>query len=334
MCTSWVLNTNGDPLSIVRDFLRSLWPYACLEGMLIPCFQAESNAIVLHLMESPLQLDQAYPLIPLVPVNAAKSILELARTHPQARFAAILRSCEARALTNMHSRFPTKFDNWFIIGIDCLSSFPIEDFEWRLARAGGIEQLSRGNFRFARQGGIAPYRYRRACQMCANPAAQQADLCICLLGLPVSEYVLVRTKDAAIANSLHLDEITGGPAAMSQIAQHEHMLHVLGQRRDRCRERMVGGLASDLPTDPIDFVNLIGNCAPCQNCLEVCPLYAGELEGISNYNLSVSGEVSNWLAACVACGMCEQACPSQLPLTAIHVRILRELVPQRLMAVT
>jgi len=32
-----------------------------------------------------------------------------------------------------------------------------------------------------------------------------------------------------------------------------------------------------------------------------------------------------WLVSCVSCGMCEQACPNHLPLTAIISRISREL---------
>ena len=332
MCTSWVLNTNGDPLSIVRDFLSDLWPYAGIEAMLVPGFQPEEKVITLQLMENPLQLGQAHPLIPFVPLNAAKKVFELSQAHPQARFAAVLRSCEARALRKMHTRYPNRFENWFIIGIDCLNSFPIEDLEWRLDKAGGADGLQRDNLRFARLGGIAPYRYRRSCQMCVDPSAQQANLYISLLGLPVRQFILVKVEDVAIADAMHLDQITDGPATISQIVQHENLLHILGYRRDRCRERMVSGLADDLPRDAIGFVNLIEKCAPCQKCLEACPLYSGELEGISDYNLSMNGEIRNWLAACISCGMCEQACPNQLPLTAIHLRILQEVAPQRLLA--
>jgi ferredoxin len=31
--------------------------------------------------------------------------------------------------------------------------------------------------------------------------------------------------------------------------------------------------------------------------------------------------VGRWLAACVGCGMCEQACPREMPLTALHDRL-------------
>lgn len=333
MCTSWLLNTNGDPLSTVRNFLITLWPYADIEGMFIPCFQADSKSIVLRLLKTSLQLDQACPLIPFMPVNAAKGILELERVHPQARYAAVLRSCEARAFMNLQSRFPTKYNNWFIIGVDCLSSFPIQDLEWRLEKAGGVEQLQRENLRFARLGGIAPYRYRRACQMCTDPSAQNADLYICLLGLPVRQYLLVKTKDEATAEVLRLNVITDGLATTYQIAQHENLMRILSFRRDRYRERTIGGLAGDLPMDSVGFVDLIGKCAPCQKCLDACPMYNDELEGLTDYNSRANGEVSKWLGGCVGCGMCEQACPNHLPLTSIHGRLQRELVPQGSMAV-
>jgi len=146
-----------------------LWQETGLEGMLLPRYQAETGGLVPYLAQESDDLATAYPFAPLVKVNAARQVARLAREQPTARFAAILRPCETRALSAIEKRSPSGVEYWLIVGTDCLASFPAEDFAWRLEKAGGVDGLTREALKFARQGGIAPYRYRLACQMCADP---------------------------------------------------------------------------------------------------------------------------------------------------------------------
>jgi formate dehydrogenase (coenzyme F420) beta subunit len=259
--------------------------------------------------------------VPLVPLNSARLVAERLRKEPfgQTRLGAVLRSCEARALFHVVSREGLNLDGWLIISVDCLASFPLDEEEWRLEKAGTVEHLTREALRFARQGGIAPYRFRQACQMCPSPLAPEADLTIGLLGLPVREYLLVGARDEALAERLRLYELTRGLAPETLVAQRKRLADRLEEQHAATRQAMLAALAADLPDDPNELLAYLENCAPCQACLEVCPVYTGELEKTAGGN--EVERVLAWLSACVKCGMCEQACPKHMPLAAIHTRL-------------
>jgi formate dehydrogenase subunit beta len=325
MGTQWILHTHGDPLGTIRRFLHAIWQQDELDGMLIPIYQVDGVGVEPYLVEEPKRLEVADPLIPFVTENSAKLVDQLAFERPDDRLGVVLRSCEAHALAEKVRRDSLDLGNWLLIGIDCLSSFPIEDLEWRTQKAGTLENLTRQALRFARQGSIAPYRFRQACQMCISPSCENVDLNIELIGLPVKEFILISAKNEATIDRLHFFQITNGPAPNSLRVQHERMLDLLIERRARCRDRKMLVLEDELPSHAAELVALLVNCTPCQNCLEVCPLYTGELTVKGNGGTVLIDEVNSWLASCVACGMCEQSCPKHLPLTAVHCRIGREL---------
>ena len=323
MKTSWMLETDGDPLGAVRQFLMELWPYAGLSGMLVPVYQEDGTRVIPGLVEDPAQLGQADPFAPMISINAAQLVPELGQAHPNARLGAVLRACEARAFTTMAERKRIKADSWLVIGVDCLASFPAVDFEWRVNRAGSVERLSREALRFARLGGIASYRYRHACQMCASPAVQEADLTIELLGLPAKQTVLITAKNREVSKKLRLQELTDGSTPPALVARREATLAVLAGRRRRAFERMVQALADDAPAEVKSLLAHLASCAPCQKCLEACPVFSGDFHPTKDGGKESVQAAGQWLAACVACGMCEDACPKHLPLTVIIGRIKR-----------
>jgi formate dehydrogenase subunit beta len=321
MKTSWILETDGNPLAAVRQFLLELWPYAGLSGMLIPTYQVNGTQVAPAFIDEPGQIVQSDPFAPVIASNSAKLAPSAADAHPKGMLGAVLRSCEARAFDWLAGQKKITPNRWLIIGVDCLACFPPADFEWRVNKAGSAERLTREALRFARLGGIAPYRYRHACQMCATPAVETADLRVELLGLPVKQMVLITAKDREIARKLRLQELTDGLAPATMVARREATLAVLAGRRRRALDRMVQALADDAPADVEAFLEHIANCAPCKECLEACPVYTGDFSPAGDGDAGLSQAARRWLAACVACGLCEDACPRHLPLMAIINRI-------------
>jgi formate dehydrogenase subunit beta len=276
------------------------------------------------LVEDPADLVEADPFAPLVRVNAAKMVAEVDQAKPGARFGAVLRSCEIRALKIYAQKGLVQLDHWLVVGTDCLSSFPVEDLEWRVQKAGSVQQLTRDALRFARQGGIAQYRYRRGCQMCISPEPPETDLSIHILGLPVKDYLLVQARDG-LAQELRLEEITAGPASPYKVSNSKRMRNWIKKRRTYVRLQAVENILDDMPQDAASFLDLLAKCGSCRECLEACPIYAGELSSARAGERELSPEVRMWLASCLACGMCEEACPNHLPLTAIKSRIAWQL---------
>lgn len=321
MSEAWIIYTHGNPLDTVRQLLKHLWQGAGLHGMLVPVYHDGESEASPRIVEDVEELSEADPCVPLMPVNASRLVLERTRQQAVGRYAAVLRSCEARALREVARREALDLDSWLVIGIDCLASYDENDFDWRVHKAGSIEQVSRENLGHARQGGIAVHRFRHACQMCTSPEASEYDICIRLLGLPVKKVLLVRAKDRETAERLNLEGITDDTAPQPLIFQHERVINTLKERRLRTLERMVQDLSAEMPDGVDELVTHLQNCIPCQECLAACPIFSSVTAPIGSAQTITHEAAVRWLVSCVSCGMCEQACPDHLPLTAIFRRI-------------
>ncbi len=325
MNTPWLIHTRGDPLNAVRQFLVNLWAQAQFEGMLVPVYQPKTERVVPQLLETPAQLAGADPLAPLEIVNSAKKVSMLTSSRPGARFAAVLRPCEMRALWAMITRGFFELDPWFIIGIDCLGAFPAADYLWRMERAGGADELTRSGLRFASQGGIAAYRHRQACQMCETTDAQDADINIGVLGLPAHKYIFITPGDEQTAAEMQLIEVTDGPALREQIARRIRILGRVRAVHQRSRHRIRGALPPELPRTIANLIQMIAACAPCRACLDACPIYGDELDPLQMKAAVSTEAVTRWVAFCAQCGVCQDACPKGTPLAAVMGSISQKL---------
>ena len=158
------------------------------------------------------QLEEVNPFKPLMMENASRQVPRLRAERPNARLGALLRPCEMRALIEMVKHDSFDLDGFLTVSVDCLGTFPADEYEWRAARKESNDSLTRETIQFVKQGGILAYRYRSACQMCVSPEASSADLNINVLGLPARQHILVRARDEATAERLKLDAITDGVA--------------------------------------------------------------------------------------------------------------------------
>lgn len=324
MSTHKMLQTEGDPLAAIQKLLHDIWATARLDGMLVPRRPPGSCGVQMVLAQERGHFGAVDPFAPVMAEKAAVQVIDLARNHPLGSWAAVLRPCEVRVVYQLAHQHSVKLDHVLIIGVDCLATFPEEDYRWRAEKWHSTDRLTDEALKFARLGGINAYRYRPACQMCPSPVPEAVDLSIGVLGLAPRKFLLVTARNEAIAHRIHLDQIANGEATPTLADEHEKMRVKLMERHAHARERAFHALAPELPKTINDVIQHLRNCAPCRSCIETCPLCSALFYG--DIAMATMADVNRWLASCAQCGMCEEACPRHLPLTAIFGRINEELV--------
>ncbi|GAB4471471.1 MAG: hypothetical protein Kow00124_08540 [Anaerolineae bacterium] len=321
MTASWIIQTKGEPLPAIQTLLTGLLHNARLDVMLVPVRAAGPAAVKPAVVTTAEGLVEADPFAPLMTVNAARLVVDYTAQNPGKRLGAVLRACEVRALLEVAEYNALDLKDVLIIGVDCVGTFTVEDFAWR----GTPDKMTDEVLRFARQGGVAGYRYRPACQMCVEPMPDAADLTIDLLGLPARKVVMITAHNPRIADDVNLPGLTDGEAPPDLIQQHEEMRQAISARRARTRERILKALREDLAMDVEELVAHLQGCESCRACMDACPIYGGKIGQDEPLTPEV---VIRWLGSCAGCGMCEAACPRHLPLTAIFTRIHDELARQ------
>jgi len=313
MNTNWLIQTHGDPLGALQKFVKTIWEQTNLDVMVVA---PNGNGFVL---ESPDELEHLNPFRPLMKLNTARLVVDTAKKHPGKYIGAMLRPCEMRALNEMAARGAVKRDSVLAVCTDCLGTFPEEEIEWRKERSS--KGLTNESLQFAPQGGISAYRYRPACQMCAEPGATEGDVNIGVFGLPVRQSMLVSAQDGKVI----LETITDGLAADDLVSKREQTLAKISERHVRTRERVLQSLDTNLPADLQELLQQFESCDDCQACMNVCPICSVDEPRKDANGRLVREDVVNWLLSCAGCGMCEQACPQHQPLSAVFTHIREQI---------
>ena len=321
MNESYFIETHGDPLGVVQNVIAAAWENYQLDHLMVSINGSSKP----NLIDSPEQLDQVNPFRPLMTGNAAKYIPAILEEQPDTRLGVVLRPCEMRALVEKNKRESIPEDRLLTIGVDCLGTYPMDDYQWRAERKGSQERLAWESLHFARQGGIASYRFRSACQACRTPVSSEADINIGVIGLPVRQKIIVEASGTLPANMLTGDKI-GIDQDQSLIDQREYIIAKLLQRSSQTRQRLADNLDSILPRDVDALVKQFESCGECRECFEICPLCAAEYPAKDESGLYRREQVKDWMISCAGCGMCEQACPNHLPLVAIFNQIREQLI--------
>lgn len=310
MNTNWMIHTHGDPLGALQKFIKTLWEQTDLDVIVV----APTNGN--FVLESPDELEELNPFRPLMKLNTARLVVDTAKKRLGKRLGAMLRPCEMRALNEMAARGAIKRDSVLTICVDCLGTFPAEEFEWRTERS--VKGLTKETLQFSPQGGISAYRYRPACQMCAEPGATEGDVNIGVFGLPVSQSMFVNVQN----DNVVLKSITDEVATDDMLIKREQLLAKISERHVRTRNRVLKSLDKNLPADMQDLLEQFESCDDCQACMAVCPICSVEEPHKDASGKLVREDMVNWLTSCAGCGMCEQTCPQHQPLSAIfsHIR--------------
>jgi formate dehydrogenase subunit beta len=340
-----VIDAPDGVLQAIRGVLRGLLDKGVVDALLVPMrFPGivDGGSVAPMLVGDPAALERADPLAPVLPINAARAASNLTLTGHREKLGVVLRSCEIRALVELVKFQQAKLDNVLIVGIDCLGTYKVTD--WQKAGASLTPALAG-----AVTGELKPLdglQFRTACQICEQPLpeGEHVALTIGLVGVEPGKLYLKARDDVAQALDLAAGEApaertTGGsPVAPAERTKAvDTLVTARTQARDaaiaefRGRVNSMDGLLAEFST-----------CIRCHNCMVNCPICyckecifrtatfdhdsqlfyqwverKGTVRMLPDTLLFHLTRLNHMVSSCVGCGLCSDACPADIPVATV-----------------
>lgn len=313
---------NGDTLTAIRGFLRSLLETGAVDALMVP-LRARSGAVMPALVSQPEFLDDVEPLAPVLAINGARLVGALSIRQPRGRIGAVLRACEMRALIELVKLQQASLEDLLIIGLDCAGTYTQTDYAKMMQDAPGAEP-----WRELYAGPLADRPLRDACRMCEQPLPENADIVIQLLGVDLDAVIPIALPDE-LGERLGLTP--GAPAQRGDVAEK------LIAARTAARDAVFAEIRRQL-SDAAGLAELFATCIRCHNCMVNCPicycktclfrtpafdhepaqymtwaLRKGAARLPTDTLLFHLTRLNHMSTSCVGCGMCTDACPSEIP---------------------
>lgn len=324
---------DGSVTGAMRRLLKELLEKKLVDAVLVPLELPSREMVVQTLVMQADVLDAANPLAPVLPVTTANIISKITRlASSQKKVAVVARSCELRALIELLKLKQASLDNIMLIGVDCFGTFSVPDYK----QFGQENQAPGDVFVKAVKAGKADARLREACQICEYPYPLVSDITVALIGSDLDKQLLLLANTPA--GELVVDGL-GLPAAAGDGRQAA--VDKLVAERVKRRDEVFGQTLAE--TRGLEkLTSVFAPCIGCHNCRDMCPIcYCRECVFDSQTFAFEADKYLDWASkkgalrvptdtllfhvtrlnhmatSCVGCGLCQQACPADVPVFRI-----------------
>lgn len=264
---------------------------------------------------------------PLLPVSTGTIVSRLTKIRGFDRpVAVVLRSCEYRALIELVKLKQADPENIVLVGVDCPGTFSINTYSSYPGKGSPTDAVLND--------GEAVKYMRTACLNCKDPVVENADMNIGIFGADNSLIIDANNEKAEkLLDGLDLKEF-------EDVKKREKAVSDVREERLKNREAFLKEKSEIKGVDKL--LEFFDTCINCHNCMGACPIcyckeclfessvfdleagkYMSKSKGkgaFKNPTDSLLFHVTRFnhmILSCVQCGLCEQACPSNIPLMDI-----------------
>jgi len=323
---------NGDVPGTVNSFLKGLLKDGKVTAVLALQETPSKKSAFPAMISDPEKLTSNV-FAPLLPVSIGTMVSRITKIRGSDKpVAVVLRSCELRALTELIKLHQGDLKNFTLIGVDCLGTFPMNTYSSFPDEKGPTNAIL--------DGGDSDKYTRSACNNCKDPIPETADMIMGIYGMNLKKELSIEDRTEAgktLIDGLELKEIKdAGPRkkAVKEVRKDKN------SNRDTFIEEKADIKGIDKLTEFFD------TCVNCHNCMKACPIcyckeclfdssvfdleagkYVAKAEGKGSYKTPTDSllfhitRFNHMILSCVQCGLCEQACPSNIPLMDIITAI-------------
>ncbi len=332
----------------IEAFLARLLESDLVGSLLVSKKTTGGDNYVQALVKDPARLEDIDVTAPVMPVHAARIISNLTFRDPGERIGVVVRPCEARALVELVKFQQISREALFIISTDCLGTYEPKVFSG-LVKAGNdpAAELRRQ----AASGSCAPVAgaaFRSACEICNFPGAIEPPLVDLVLGLwgVDCEKELYFEADEEIAAQLAEKGVL--EFNDQENGKRREAIAKLAEERVKTRDTVLDEFSGRV--DSLKGIQeLLSTCMRCHNCMINCPICycrecvfrsptfehtpdqylgwaceKGAIRMPANTVMFHLTRLNHMVISCVGCGMCDTACPNDIPVMSLFRTVGRK----------
>jgi formate dehydrogenase subunit beta len=330
--------TIGKPLDEgMRALLTALLESKAVRAVLTLRRLEEGGGVAYSLVTDPKAIAEAVPLLPVMPTSGGQVLSHLTQEEElKEPVAAVVRPCEVRGFVELVKRNKGFMENLILISPECPGVFPL-----RMAVGDPIDDEVAAYWKAAAEGTAAP-GVRAVCGGCERFEPMAVDMTVRLIGVKDMDKrltVRLETERAEeLVKGLKLDTGKGvdkDPKALEAFRE--------------LRARGGSALREELDLfgeDMASFIETFGRCISCHACSKACPicycqmcyfeakaaamgptwwrndlLKKGAARAPPGTVFFHVGRLLHMSISCVACGMCEDVCPVDIPVARIFKQV-------------
>jgi formate dehydrogenase subunit beta len=304
----------------VVGLLKTLLEKNIFEAVIVPVGTNEGYNYVLT--ENSELLNKAEIMPPVMSVQGGKVLQALTRHGKSGKVAAVMRMCEIQAAVELSKLKQTDLENVFFISLDCKGVTPLSAY---------LEDHSN-----------AGKKLRPLCEICTyfsvfeDEKVEAVDIQVATMGVQDGQILLIpiSLQGKEMLEKLGLDEKQDTGKWVKETDKLRNQRIAAREKSLAETKETVKGLKG--------LAEAFSRCIECHNCRSVCPICYCRLcfsdkptfretgreyldraqaqgamkcaDGILQFHL---GRMSHISLSCVSCGMCEDACPMDIPVGQI-----------------
>ncbi|MBF0450810.1 MAG: hypothetical protein HQK75_08925 [Candidatus Magnetomorum sp.] len=308
----------------VHDFIKAMFEKNIVSGLGALTQLPDNKGISYSLLSDGFDFQKCMPFYPVMPANAAIAVSKLTReTSPSSPIAVFLRPCELRALIELTKIKQARLDNLILISFDCSGVFPFKDGKYP------TEDTLKRYDQSIKEAKIND-TIRQVCKGCENYQPEGADIAISIIGRGVHESLALSfatEKGKSIQEKMGLTASEIQPSTIEQLTSDKKR-----NKQELFKNTQISNLD--------ELLDVFDTCIACRACSYVCPIcyckncyfdsqtfqyypenYAQRLNKKNTLRLPLDriffhmGRLSHMGSSCVACGMCSDVCPVDIPVS-------------------
>jgi len=326
---------NNDVVESTNDFLRQLLSTEKIQALLVPQ-NTPSKKVAFPVLISDSKKLHADIIAPVLPTSTAMIVSKMTKVAPPSKpVAVVMRPCQIRALIELAKLNQANLSNIVIIGVDCFGTFPFNTYTEFPEKQKPTQFLLET---WTKKSDDAEKYLRSACRICKDPIPTNADIILGFYGADVQKEIFVEAYSEVgknILKDLPLEEEKEGKIREKAVKEI---------REEKAKKR-AAFLKEKEDIKGIDKISeFFDKCVNCHNCRQACPicyckeclfdssvfdaeaykfLRRAEIKGLfkmpNDALLFQLGRMNHMILSCVECGLCEQACPNNIPLMDVFI---------------